>query len=232
MNKNIDWRLKALDKFKKPNLKFVEDLDCIICFENLNTQINKIVKLPCKCSNNIYHIDCLYKFISSGENKNFCPHCSVTYELKLSEQELKIEIQKQILTGILGEQQKRLNFCIMFFHFVLNSIVNILSGYIITSKNTLSLNLKIIIGSYFLKLLINLFSLIYLKNNHNQIHNLILCSYILQLILFGFLFVFKNELGKIIFIYLVVFNLLFSIGDLLIRFGYSTNRENSIYPSF
>ena len=71
-----------LQKFEKPDTGFLKDKECLICLESLDDlESNKFVQLPCKCSNSVYHIDCIVKLINSGDNKNFCPHCKTKYEI-------------------------------------------------------------------------------------------------------------------------------------------------------
>ena len=76
----MDNIIRALEKFiaspmriydlgsKKPDKDFIQDKECLICLESL--EINKIVKLPCECSNSVYHISCIIKLLQSGVNKN------------------------------------------------------------------------------------------------------------------------------------------------------------------
>ena len=71
-----------LQSFAKPNKTDFEEKECLICLESLNVELNKIVELPCKCSNSVYHIDCIVRLLESGQNKNFCPHCKTNYHIE------------------------------------------------------------------------------------------------------------------------------------------------------
>jgi hypothetical protein len=68
---------------KKLDKDFIKDKECLICLElfEIDLEINKIVKLPCECSNSVYHINCIIKLLQSGVNKNFCPHCKTKYQI-------------------------------------------------------------------------------------------------------------------------------------------------------
>ena len=57
------------------------DKDCLICLESIDIEEQKLIKLPCNCSNSIYHISCITTFLNSGTNKNFCPHCKNIYNI-------------------------------------------------------------------------------------------------------------------------------------------------------
>jgi len=53
--------------------------ECLICLESIDIEEQKLIKLPCNCSNSVYHISCITLFLNSGNNKNFCPHCKNIY---------------------------------------------------------------------------------------------------------------------------------------------------------
>ena len=57
--------ISILQKFKKPDAGFLQDKECLICLEPFDLESNKFVQLPCKCSNSVYHIDCIVKLINS-----------------------------------------------------------------------------------------------------------------------------------------------------------------------
>ena len=79
MDNNI---ILSLKHFEKPDKDFVKDKDCLICLESVDTEsLHKIVKLPCNCNNSVYHIKCIIRFLQSGINKNFCPHCKKEYDI-------------------------------------------------------------------------------------------------------------------------------------------------------
>ncbi len=58
------------------------DSQCLICLENFEPESgNKFIRLPCECSNSIFHISCIIKWIMSGSNKNYCVQCKKEFEL-------------------------------------------------------------------------------------------------------------------------------------------------------
>lgn len=72
--------LNYINDFPIPE-KFSES-NCIICLQEFDLESGKkFISLPCKCSNSVYHIDCLVKWIQSGRNKNYCVHCKRTFEI-------------------------------------------------------------------------------------------------------------------------------------------------------
>ena len=73
--------ITSLQLFPKPDTSFIKDKDCLICLESADVESQKIVGFPCKCANSVYHINCVVTFLYSGQDKNFCPHCKIKYEL-------------------------------------------------------------------------------------------------------------------------------------------------------
>ncbi len=60
----------------------VEEKECIICMESFDIESGKkFISLPCECSSSIYHINCIVTWITSGTDKNYCPHCKKIFEL-------------------------------------------------------------------------------------------------------------------------------------------------------
>ncbi len=58
------------------------DSQCLICLENFEPESgNKFIRLPCECSNSIFHISCIIKWIMSGSKKNYCVQCKKEFEL-------------------------------------------------------------------------------------------------------------------------------------------------------
>ena len=51
-----------ISQFEKPDKDFIKDKECLICLESVDLELNKIVKLPCVCSNSVYHIICIETF--------------------------------------------------------------------------------------------------------------------------------------------------------------------------
>ena len=80
--------ISILQNFEKPDYSFLKDKECLICLEPFDLESNKFVQFPCKCSNSVYHIDCIIKLINSGANKNFCPHCKSVYEIPLQVEQI------------------------------------------------------------------------------------------------------------------------------------------------
>ena len=228
-----------LEKFEKPDKDFIQDKDCLICLESLelesiDLESNEIVKLPCGCTNSVYHIICIEKLLESGENKNFCPHCKTKYVIQMKEQtQEQIQNQQQfqqpnlvplenyVVINRMNESYKYLKLSeILIFHIVSNSIMNIINLLIIQnySKYDMNDNLQISGLFYLLKIMINLCFFLFSKNNIQKIENFLAGSYVYQLVLFGFII---DSLMKIIDNYntimLIINNILFIIIDVLFR---------------
>jgi hypothetical protein len=223
--------ITILQKFEKPEASFLQDKECLICLEPFDLESLKIVKLPCGCSNSVYHIVCIVKLLHSGKNKNFCPHCKTIYEIPLQIQQIQVA-RHQVLpynvlnTEILPANQQIHNSQIKFFikivmfHLLTNSIMNINS--IIISKICADYNgyevLQVIMLFYFVKLFFNYCMLCYAKNNLDKIEDCLIYSYTFQTVLF-FLLIYiltkiKNDSNST---FLLVNNLLFSFIDVAFR---------------
>jgi hypothetical protein len=111
-----DHIISFLHSFEKPEQNFIKDKECLICLEPFDLEANQIVMLPCVCSNSVYHIDCILKLITSGEDKNFCPHCKRKYELSLHdwlynegkakyELSLHNQLRQQLLDQLVSSQR-------------------------------------------------------------------------------------------------------------------------------
>ena len=209
----MDIYITALEKFKKPDKDFIQDKECLICLESLDleSELNKIVKLPCECTNSVYHINCIIKLLQSGENKNFCPHCKANYEISIQVSETQ---QNQV-----PETQKKFTH-IMLFHILLNSIMNIIN--IIATKNHTDHNInpeiQVTMLFYFCKIFLNYCILLYSKNNIERIETSLVCSYVYQIVLFGFIIYtltkIKYDYNSII---LIINNILCNFIDLVFR---------------
>ena len=188
MNNHI---ITILQQFKKPEPSFIEDKECLICLEAFDLEALKNVMLPCKCSNSVYHIDCIVKFLQSGEHKNFCPHCKGKYEIPLEEQIQQIQEQQIIInTNPQNQEIQITNFThIMLVHILSNSLMNVIN--IIVSRICAEYNgwteLQVLLLFYFCKLFFNYCILMYSKNNISKIEDCLFYSYTFQTILFGFL---------------------------------------------
>jgi hypothetical protein len=176
--------VSSLQLYKKPEKDFLKDKECLICLETIDLEVAKIVKLPCGCSNSVYHIVCIAQLLSSGKNKNFCPHCKSIYELTLQQ-----VVQPSNLIAVQpnteNEQTRTLSYIILV-HIFSNSIMNIINiglshDY---SKNDANIISKILQISYFCKILVNVCIIINLKVNVKQINSHLSLSYIIQAVLF------------------------------------------------
>lgn len=54
---------------------------CAICMEDFLESEKRFIRLPCECSNSFYHIECIIRWINSGNRKNFCVHCKRYFEI-------------------------------------------------------------------------------------------------------------------------------------------------------
>ena len=168
--------IKNLQNFEKPDKSFLIDKECLICLETIDLEALKIVKLPCGCSNSVYHIVCILKLLDSGKNKNFCPHCKTNYEISLKQIEQPVA-RHQVLpyntvnTEITPPNQNlqiKILTRILIFHILINSLMNI--NNIIISKicdgyNSKIDELHVSMLFYFCKLFFNYIMLCYAKNN-------------------------------------------------------------------
>jgi hypothetical protein len=219
--------ISILQKFEKPASCFLKDKECLICLEPFDIESNKFVQLPCKCSNSVYHIDCILKLLHSGINKNFCPHCKTNYDIPL-QQIPQMPQMNQVLPYIVintyREQIRDLQIKyfthILVFHIILNSIMNIIN--IVVSRNCAEYNgwaeLQVLMLFYFCKLFFNYCILMYARNNIDKIDDCLIYSYVFQTILFCF-FIYiltkiKNDDNSTI---LIVNNVSLSLTDLAFR---------------
>lgn len=181
MENNI---ISSLQLYKKPEKVFLKDKECLICLETIDLESPKIVKLPCGCSNSVYHVVCIAQLLSSGKNKNFCPHCKSIYELTLQtvvQPSNLIEVQPNTE----NEQTRTLSYIILI-HIFSNSIMNLINiglsyDY---SKNNVNIISKILQICYFCKILVNACIVINIKVNNEQINSHLCLSYIIQAVLF------------------------------------------------
>ena len=176
--------VSSLQLYKKPEKDFLKDKECLICLETIDLEVAKIVKLPCGCSNSVYHVVCIAQLLSSGKNKNFCPHCKSIYELTL-QQVVQPSNLIAVQPNIENEQTRTLSYIILI-HIFSNSIMNLINiglshDY---SKNDANIISKILQISYFCKILVNVCIIINLKVNVKQINSHLSLSYIIQAVLF------------------------------------------------
>ena len=233
----MDNIIAALEKFKKPDKDFIQDKECLICLESLETldlesEINKIVKLPCECANSVYHTSCIIKLLHSGENKNFCPHCKTIYEIPITHVPVQIQhiFRENLETPENIEQIK--NFTrIILFHILLNSLMNIIN--IIATKNhpdhNINSEIQVAMLFYFCKIFFNYCILLYSKNNISKIDNSLVCSYTFQTVLFCVIIYtltkIKYDINSII---LIVNNILGNFIDLSFRIIVEYKMQNRV----
>ena len=252
--------ISNLEKFEKPNKDFIKNKECLICLESIDIEANKIVKLPCGCSNSVYHITCIKRLLDSGQNKNFCPHCKTKYVLNflyyeiteqnriLAENMLRsiattniitnvetnigTNIVTNIGTNIVTNVENNRNMIIsnqfniskfveiMIFHILANSTMTIIN--IVVSdhhpENNIDEYLHALMLFCFLKIFLNFFSLLYLKNNLDKIESCLIYSYIYQTVLFGFLIYSLTKLKNNYYNTLLLLNnILLCLIDILFR---------------
>ena len=138
--------------FKKPNNEFIKDKECLICLEEFDIETNQFIMLPCKCSNSVYHIDCIVKFLQSGQKKNFCPHCKGKYEIQLEEQ---IQHLIPINTNPQNQDIIRSKFThILVVHILSNSIMNVINIVVARKRNDYNNpeELQLLMLFYFVKI--------------------------------------------------------------------------------
>ena len=209
---NDEYKISILQKFKRPEQSFIKDKECLICLDPFDLESNQIVKLPCACSNSVYHIGCILLMLNSGQNKNFCPHCKCNYEMPIQQQFVEA-------TQLQNLQIIKITY-ILIIHILSNSIMNVIN--IVVARNVFDTNvneeLNVLIFLYFCKLFFNCVIVIYSKNNIDKIADSLFCSYVYQTISFGILIYaltrMKNDTD---FNILIVNNVLLCFGDLAIR---------------
>ena len=150
-----------LQSFRKPNKNVFEDKECLICLESLNIELNKIVELPCKCSNSVYHIDCIVRLLDSGQNKNFCPHCKTNYHIVEPDQVVERQpLDRHPLDRHPPDRQPlddKKYVYIFIVHILLNSFMNMINLGLMDDYRNVFTNVvsKILTVSYFCKILLN-----------------------------------------------------------------------------
>jgi len=233
--------ISNLEKFEKPDKDFIKNKECLICLESIDIEENKIVKLPCKCSNSVYHITCIKRLLDSGQNKNFCPHCKTKYVLnflyyEITEQNriLAENMLRSISTTNIGTTHTANNrniiipnsfniskfVEIMIFHILSNSIMNIINIVVSDNhpENNIDEYLQVLMLFCFFKIFLNFFSLLYLKNNLDKIESCLIYSYTYQAVLFGFVIYSVTKLKNNYYNSLLLLNnILLCLIDILFR---------------
>jgi hypothetical protein len=195
--------------------KSVIDKDCLICLESIDIEEQKLIKLPCNCSNSIYHISCITTFLNSGTNKNFCPHCKNIYNIAEQTGAEQTGTEQTVAEQTVAEQNNGKNGIIFVFHIFSNTIMNIINLSALTDKNIIE---KVFIILTFCKVVVNFGFIIVINKNTIQIKSCVNYSYILQLFLLIFLLIIvsnrKDDFDSII---LLANNFFFFFGDLFFR---------------
>jgi hypothetical protein len=229
MNNHI---ISILQNFEKPNTDFVKDKECLICLETIDIELNKIVQLPCNCSNSAYHIDCIVKLINSGQNKNFCPHCKTKYSIHL--QQIQV-VNNQIIPYIVintnhqvsNSSDSNILVCHIFSNSIMNFINICLSKICVDYENIEEL--QVLMLFYVGKLFFNYCILMYSKGNIEKMESCLICSYVFQTVLFGLLIYLltkiKNDYNSII---LIFNNILFISLDFSFRAKSECKMRNTV----
>jgi hypothetical protein len=207
--------VSTLQLYKKPERDFVKSKECLICLETIDLEASKIVKLPCGCSNSVYHIACIAQLLVSGENKNFCPHCKSIYQITLQ------QVVQPLAHPPNGENENtRMLSCIILCHILSNSVMNLINIGLTRDYSKIDANIisKILQICYFSKILFNVCIIIHLKVNAQQINSHLNLSYIIQAVLFVLLIcllsMIKNDFNSIL---MLVNNIFFILTDVGVR---------------
>jgi hypothetical protein len=217
-----------LDKFEKPDKSFMLGKECLVCLESVDLELNEIVKLPCNCSNSVYHIICIEKFLKSGDNNNFCPHCKTKYVITLQK-----PIENYIVIDRANDTYRLIKIKeIILVHIVLNSIMNIINLLIIRNATNIDEAIQVLALFYLCKIFLNFCIFLFSKNNTEKIEDLLIFSYTYQIILTGFLIYsltkINNNYNTIL---LIINNIFFSVIDILFRIIKQYNsRETQVAP--
>jgi hypothetical protein len=217
-----------LDKFEKPDKSFMLDKECLICLESVDLELNEIVKLPCNCSNSVYHIICIENFLKSGNHNNFCPHCKTKYVIALQE-----PIENYIVINRANDTYRLIKIKeIILVHIVSNSIMNIINLLIIRNDTNIEESIQVLALFYLCKIFLNFCIFLFSKNNTEKIEDLLICSYTYQIILIGFLiYSLTKKNNNYNTILLIINNIFFSVADILFRIIKQYNsRETQVAP--
>ena len=218
-----------LEKFEPPDKSFIEDKECLICLESFDLELNEIVKLPCKCTNSVYHIICIETFLKSGENKNFCPHCKTKYQIAFQQM---ASVQNNVEQANEIYELRIANFTkILLFHLLSNSIANIIGISVSMSYPNYNKRpeLNVLIFFYFFKLFSNYGILMFSKDNLDKIEILLAGSYLYKILVFGFLIYSSDKLTKNnLSIFLIMNTVLFGLFDLIVRYAMEYKFKNRV----
>jgi hypothetical protein len=233
--------ISSLQLYKKPDKDFLKDKDCLICFETIDLEAGKIVKLPCGCANSVYHISCIVRLLGSGENKNFCPHCRGKYDITLQQTVPVNNINNitnvvtinaaNIIRPEINSRTQMLSY-IMLVHILSNSVMNIInigmsSDY--PDNKSADVVSKMLLISFFCKILINTGIIISLKAHIDKLESYLCLSYTIQSFIFIFLVclvsMIKNDFKSVI---MLLNNIFFGLTDFGFRVALEYKRINRI----
>jgi hypothetical protein len=223
--------LENNDNTDNPDNKSISNNECLICLEELeitqtDIESNKIdlIRLPCSCSSNIYHKECIKKMLKSGKNKNFCPHCKTKYQIpsKPSKPSKPVLVQPpnlELQRNEINEFKFKIFRNIFLIHMTSNSFMNVINLAITDMHHQLNIKveLKILILIYFIKLSFNFSIFIFSKNNLDKIEISLYFSYSFQIVIFIFLIYTFTKIKDDYLIIWLLNNILLSFGDLLYR---------------
>ena len=186
-----------------------------------------MVQLPCECANSVYHINCITQLLKSGQNKNFCPHCKRKY----------IIISQTILAPIAlvppvnDNGRIRMFVTILYVHILSNSIMNVVNisesrEYPQEDDNILS---KLLLISYFCKLLINAYIICKVKADAEKIESYLSLSYTIQtLLIILFICLMSSVKKDYTSIVLIINNAFFYLGDIAFRIALECKTTNIV----
>lgn len=215
-----------LKNFEKPDKDFIKDKECLICLESLDIEsLDKIVKLPCNCTNSVYHINCIIILLQSGINKNFCPHCKKEYNIPRYNNESNISLiqvlQYEVVNDEINNNIRNIElFYIYVFHIITNSFLNLFNiGISIDYKNKKENTfLEALVVLFYIKLFLNFFIIIKVKKDETYIKDYLYYSYLFQILIFSLLVYFFNIThNDIKSLALLINNIIFCSGDLMFR---------------
>ena len=212
-----------LQSFKTVDRDFLKDKDCLICLESVDLEMNQLVALPCNCANSTYHITCIIQLLKSGENKNFCPHCKSVYQMPpapIVPIDQLIPIDPRVPWEQDGFTIRKLT-CALLFHFLTNSMMNIINICIVTGffdNKKKPPEFQVITFFCFFKLLLNYIFVFYSKHDITKMKNVLIYSYGFQTVIIGWIIysLIKIKNDKLT-VFLIINNVVFGIGDLIFR---------------
>lgn len=226
--------ISSLQLYKKPDKDFLKDKDCLICFETIDLEEAKIVKLPCGCANSVYHIHCIVRLLGSGENKNFCPHCRGKYEITLRQEVPVIATtinEANIIVPHANPRTQLLSY-VMLVHILSNSVMNIINiGMSSDYPNNDGVNIvsKMLLVSFLCKILINAGIIINLKSNIDRLEHHLCLSYTVQSFIFVMLVclicMIENDFTSVM---MLVNNIFFGLTDIGFRVALEYKNVNRV----